>query len=376
MPIADNSGDFDTATESLESFGISLERLISELLNRAGIQVHSVTYRVKTKESADKKIANREGKYSSVAELTDLLGIRVITYFTDEVDRVANALIPEFAIDPENSVDKRKILDPDRFGYLSLHYIAKLGETRETLVEYERFKGRVFEIQIRSILQHAWAEIEHDLGYKANGSLPTEMKRKFSRLAGLLEMADDEFVNIRDTLGTLEEQVAEEIEADSSNSTDTEPPIEIDQLSVRAMLRTAFLRELDTRVAQAINAPLDSRIEGRYISRRVAEIESFGVSDIATVIETLSAYREQIVEFAKLWSAQKSRRRGEPRPAPRGISVFFLQTCLVGQAYSSRKQGDSPLALNAYGPELPKYWAEIWREVVENVGEPSGLAGD
>jgi ppGpp synthetase/RelA/SpoT-type nucleotidyltranferase len=103
----------------------------------------------------------------------------------------------EFVVDRTNSVDKRTLLDPDRFGYQSLHYVAALSVARTGLAEYGRFTGLRVEIQIRSTLQHAWAEIEHDLGYKSAAGVPRDIRRRFSRIAGLLELADEEFSVIR-----------------------------------------------------------------------------------------------------------------------------------------------------------------------------------
>ncbi|WP_242785636.1 GTP pyrophosphokinase [Bacillus cereus] len=125
------------------------------------------------------KVEKGGNKYSTLNDITDISGIRVITYFSDDVDKVASMIQNEFEIDETNSVDKRTLLDPDRFGYLSLHYVIKLNTLRTSLVEYQRFKDLKAEVQIRSILQHAWAEIEHDLGYKSKNSIPRVVKRDF-----------------------------------------------------------------------------------------------------------------------------------------------------------------------------------------------------
>jgi putative GTP pyrophosphokinase len=109
-------------------------------------------------------------------------------------------VVPEFEIDSPNSVDKRRQEDFDRFGYSSLHYVASLGHSRAALADYSEFKQLKFEIQIRSILQHAWAEIEHDLQYKSELEIPREAKRRFARLAGLLDLADSEFTGLRDQI--------------------------------------------------------------------------------------------------------------------------------------------------------------------------------
>ncbi len=189
--------EYGRAITGLDAFGATISGLIRELLHHAAVDVHSVTARVKKRQSASKKLARDPEKYAELSDLTDLLGIRVITYFSDEVDKVASILTPHFSVDEATSVDKRATMDPDRFGYLSLHFIAELRSDRLGLVEYSRFAGMRFELQVRSILQHAWAEIEHDLGYKADMALPREMRRRFSRLAGLLELADDEFSRLR-----------------------------------------------------------------------------------------------------------------------------------------------------------------------------------
>jgi len=88
-------------------------------------------------------------------------------------------------------------LEVDKFGYKSLHYIISLDSKRNSLKEYFDLKDFKAEIQIRTILQHSWAEIQHDLGYKSEISLPDEIKRNFFRLAALLETADKEFERIK-----------------------------------------------------------------------------------------------------------------------------------------------------------------------------------
>lgn len=206
--------EYDEATGRMQGFRLVLEGLIQVLLEVGGIRVHSVTSRVKSKTSVIRKL-QRSDEERDIGSLTDILGIRVITYFPDEVDAVANLIEREFLIDTENSIDKRAALDPDRFGYLSLHYVLQLSRSRSTLPEYHGYKDIRFELQIRSILQHAWAEIEHDLGYKSEVAVPRAVRRRFSRLAGLLELADAEFLGIREELAlssTLPRSYAEKLE--------------------------------------------------------------------------------------------------------------------------------------------------------------------
>jgi ppGpp synthetase/RelA/SpoT-type nucleotidyltranferase len=191
--------DYEALVGPLQDFKVSIDSLIKTLLEIEGIRVHSVTSRIKSKASVRQKL-QRPDKDRKLSGLTDMLGVRIITYFQDEVDAAAKLIEREFIVDEENSSDKRELLDPDRFGYRSLHYVLQLSLERSTLPENRAHRDIRFELQIRSILQHAWAEIEHDTGYKSESEVPDAVRRRFSRLAGLLELADDEFLGIRDEL--------------------------------------------------------------------------------------------------------------------------------------------------------------------------------
>ncbi len=155
-------------------------------LQEAGLAVAAIESRVKGYDSLAGKLELKGHKYKSLANLTDILGLRVITFYIDDVDKVASAVERLFTIDWENSVDKRKIHEIDSFGYLSLHYICSIPD----------FPYR-FEIQMRTLLQHAWANMDHDTGYKSGVEIPKRYLRNMSRLAGMLELVDDEFSKIR-----------------------------------------------------------------------------------------------------------------------------------------------------------------------------------
>jgi ppGpp synthetase/RelA/SpoT-type nucleotidyltranferase len=192
--------EFDHKLSLYTAFTEKIRQLIVEILTETGQRVHSVSARVKDRGTLAEKITRSDTKYTKLTDVTDLAGIRIITFFDDDVGKIADITEKEFQIDKEKSVDKKATLDPDRFGYISLHYIVKLPPSRTSLIEYQRFPDLFAEIQIRSILQHAWAEIEHDLGYKTKLGIPKQIQRRFSRLAGLLELADQEFMTIRDNI--------------------------------------------------------------------------------------------------------------------------------------------------------------------------------
>lgn len=132
-------------------------------------------------------------EYESPGQATDLAGIRLITFIEIEAESAAKLLRESFKVHPTKSLDKSEELGDSQVGYRSIHLICELGNDRMSLSEYKPFANMLFEIQIRTALQHAWAEIDHDRGYKFNGVLPSALRRRLNLLAGQLELADQAF---------------------------------------------------------------------------------------------------------------------------------------------------------------------------------------
>jgi putative GTP pyrophosphokinase len=152
---------YDRVADKYRRLGIDVEQLLKRLLGVAGIPISSISYRLKERDSLEKKLRSSD-KYKNMWDVTDIAGARVITFFADDVDRVADVICRQenFGVDWVNSVDKRRELKSDQFGYQSLHLVASLSKQRifSENSEYETLK---IEIQVRSLLQHAWAEFEH-----------------------------------------------------------------------------------------------------------------------------------------------------------------------------------------------------------------------
>lgn len=181
-----------------------VKRIVEESLKRRSIRVHSVEARAKDPSSFGRKAGQpsdtdpAKPKYvSPLHHITDLAGIRVITYFPSTLDRIDAMLKEEFRV-VERSDKGAELLEEERFGYQSIHYLVKLSRERARLPEYERFADSLAEVQVRTIMQHAWAEIEHDIQYKSASVIPAEIRRRFMSLAGMLEIADREFQAIQD----------------------------------------------------------------------------------------------------------------------------------------------------------------------------------
>ncbi len=213
--------EYKSKKDTYIRLGQSMNSLVDTLLHTSGIKAYTVQHRVKDEGSLKDKI-QLKNKYKTISDITDILGLRIITYYSSDTDLVEDIIKNEFAVDSENTIDKRKKDDPDRFGYMSLHYVVSLDEKRSNLKENIKFKGIKFEIQIRTILQHTWAEIEHDLGYKSKSSVPLHIRRKFSSLSGALELIDGAFIEIRKSLDAYDEETKNQITAIESTSKDTQ----------------------------------------------------------------------------------------------------------------------------------------------------------
>ena len=167
---------------------------LKKALDDQGIYVTAIEHRVKTEQSLAGKLLLKGAKYHTIEDITDLVGLRIITFYSDDVDKVATIANKLFVIDWKESVDKRKLHQLNSFGYNSLHYICRLRTGIPAL------KSIRFELQMRTALQHVWSTIEHDTGYKGNVKILDEHRRQFSRLSGMLELIDDEFSRLRNEI--------------------------------------------------------------------------------------------------------------------------------------------------------------------------------
>ncbi len=251
---------------------------LREALDRNGLYVTAIEARIKTEESLAGKLALKGAKYATLADITDVLGARIITFYTDDVDRVAAMAEQMFDIDWENSVDKRRLHQLDSFGYNSLHYICRLPN----------YPLR-FELQLRTTLQHAWASINHDTGYKSGIEIPREYLRRMNRLAGMLEMADDEFSRIRTEINDYRRRVQQLV---SSGRLDE---VLLDGDTFRSYLQAKPFDALNKRIAAINQAEIMDAPLIRYL-RILKELQCNTLGDVSRLI---SRYEEDAYRLAR-----------------------------------------------------------------------------
>ena len=206
--------DYRKQREDFVKMGDAVHSMLASIAKDLGLTVLAVEHRVKEERSLAGKLERKGDMYNSLGDITDILGCRVVCFLSDEVEKVGKKIEETFVVDWSNSIDKKTLLNENAFGYLSLHYICSLpfGDKWP-----DEICGKKFEVQVRTILQHAWSAIHHDIGYKSDFGVPRDISRQFARLASLLELADEEFVRARDNMVGYTEGVRKRIITDDAD---------------------------------------------------------------------------------------------------------------------------------------------------------------
>ena len=270
--------EYREALPMLERMKEEVLALLRDALDRNGIIVTAVEARIKTEESLSGKLALKGTKYATLADITDILGARIITFYTDDVDRIAAMAEQLFEIDWENSVDKRKLHQLDSFGYNSLHYICKLPG----------YPLR-FELQLRTTLQHAWAAINHDIGYKTGVEIPREYMRRMNRLAGILEMVDDEFSRIRAEITDYRRRVQQLVRKGQLDD------VLLDGDTFRSYLQIRPFDALNKRIA-AIN---QAEIQEAPLIRYIRVLKALKCNTLGDVSRLIKQYKDDAYLLAR-----------------------------------------------------------------------------
>ncbi|TDE19108.1 hypothetical protein E1100_26400 [Vibrio owensii] len=249
--------------------------ILTKALSDACIETASITARAKTESSFCEKL-NRKNYIDPFKEITDFAGARVVFLYSSDRSRLEELIEHEFEI--IEKVDKVEGSGVDQFGYGALHYLVHL-KTDYLKARYPELENLVCEIQVRTILQDAWAVVAHHLSYKQESDIPYHLRRKLNALSGLFETADDQFERIRELRYSYQQSVSKEIEQNQGNGLDAE--IEVDSLS-------AYL---------AWKYPDRESSDGSSVSDVIHELKSFGYTTLKQLDDVLSRTEKAVIAY-------------------------------------------------------------------------------
>jgi len=270
--------DYGTLRPLYKSYTDRMRTLIGELLQQHGLQVQTIESRAKSVSSFLGKVQRSDKTYRDpLREITDLSGVRIIAYYTRDVETIGQLLSREFRVDCEHTVDKTQVLGDDQFGYQSIHYILQIPPARAALTEWRAYRDLKVEVQLRTVLQHAWASINHSLTYKVDTEVPKPLRRRLHRISALLEAADAEFTELHEALSHRHAELQAGIGAGRL-------AIAVDAMSLQAYLENRGVEaHWESMVEQAGFAPAPNPDRG--LTARSNLLAFLGVAGIATIDE-------------------------------------------------------------------------------------------
>jgi ppGpp synthetase/RelA/SpoT-type nucleotidyltranferase len=282
--------EYRESLPDMERLGEIVTAKLEEAIAQNGIVLNTIERRIKSEKSMAGKLKRKGAKYSTIDDVTDVLGIRIITFFNEDVDRIASIAESLFRIDWDNSVDKRKTHQFDSFGYNSLHYICQMPPELMHDEKRPRLNEIRFELQMRTALQHVWSAIQHDIGYKTDIETPMEYHRALSRLAGLLELADNEFSRIRHDLADYRRRAQLLIEGGQLSE------VTLNADTLKSYLEQRPFDKLNRRIAAINQAELYAAPTADYLT----VMRNMGLNTLADVDTMLRDNAEDAYQLALL----------------------------------------------------------------------------
>ncbi|MBV7426649.1 MULTISPECIES: GTP pyrophosphokinase family protein [unclassified Acidovorax] len=239
---------------ALEAACAALTGMVAAVVTRAGgVDIAKVEGRVKEVDECIRKFVRKyrpsleEGNtaYEIQGYITDLVGVRVVCLYEDELEKIAQIVRSHFAvIDVTDKVTAVESTEAS-FGYKGLHLDLKLSTAERGLPEHAAYAHLPFELQVRTIIQDSWSVLDHRIKYKK--SIPGQLKRRINVLSALFELADREFRQIRDATAAellqapdeTEEPLADAAPDDSNPQAPSKTPAPSSELNAFTFLKIA-----------------------------------------------------------------------------------------------------------------------------------------
>ena len=179
-----------------EEFASRIRNLIQDLVELENIEFYAIEGWAESPASLLHLLASLEE--NDLAGV-DLVRVRVLLRFPEDVLKVEQLISSEFEVEPSRSLpsSSEALNDPQRFGYPAVVYILGLNESRSHLREWRKYRDLSFRLELRTLLQEAWASILPRVRHSAAGLDERKLTRELNLLSGLLEKADDGFLTLR-----------------------------------------------------------------------------------------------------------------------------------------------------------------------------------
>jgi len=267
---------YKSKKEDYNRLGQNIVEALKTFLFEADIPFLEIYYRVKKLDSIIEKIERKSYK-NPVDEIEDICGIRIICYYISDIKRINEIINTEFTILEQQ--DKSNLLGLKEFAYRSNHYIVKINDSWLVAPNYRKLDGLKAEIQVRTILMHAWAEIEHKLNYKSDAQVPDRFQRKLFRLSAKFEEADEQFEELKEGINNYKEQLIKTIKTTKKFNLNQDFNID----SFKAFIKYHFP---------------DDNIDDLYINYNFEEYSKYG-KDFKTLNNALLVVKPYFSEIIK-----------------------------------------------------------------------------
>ena len=259
MDIDELGREYDTRLPEFKKLESEVLFIFNERLQKEAIKINIIESRVKSIRSLKEKIANNmlDDPFNQVK---DLVGFRIVCLFISDIPIIRDIIFNDFdVIEEDNKIEA----NTSSFGYMSLHFICKLKLAYEG-PRYNDIKEMVFEIQLRTITMHAWANISHYLDYKTNNDIPEELRRDFYALSGLFYVVDKHFELFYESSRKMRKEIAKTFK---QNKIPFDQDINLDSL-------IAYLK---------YKLPDRKHADSKSVSELVHELRSSGYKSIADI---------------------------------------------------------------------------------------------
>lgn len=196
LSVSDLKQQYANRLDQFRRLEMQLFSQLSSMIDREEIVLGvPMEHRIKSVDSIIEKFDRKNIAIEDLNDVKDIIGIRMITLFENDAERIDKLLSEIFNI--IETEDKRHLLTESQFGYKSRHYVAQIPKQWSNLPSFKGMEDINFEIQVRTLAQHIWAAASHKLQYKREDSVPENLRRSIYRISAVLEIVDQELSRLQ-----------------------------------------------------------------------------------------------------------------------------------------------------------------------------------